>query len=374
MGAAVSAAITPRLVSGLRTIAAAALLPLVLAACNDSVAEVKPRNERPVLVAAVRYEALTPERSFVATIRPRIESDLGFRVAGKVARRLVQVGDRVEAGQALAVLDETDLRLQAEQAEAERRAATTVLAQATADERRGEELRRRGWSTDAAYDRQKSAAEEARGRLARAEKAAELTRNNLSYATLAADAAGIVTATMIEPGQVVGAGQAAVRVARLGEKEAVVAVPEALVERARSGAASVTLWSKPDKRYAATLRELAPAADPATRTYQARFSIPQADEAVSLGMTATLVLAGSGEERAARLPLSALFNQGAGPALWVVDEKTGALALKPVTVRAYEARDVLVAGGVAEGDLVVTLGVQKLDPADKVRIVQAMAF
>ena len=118
-----------------------------------------------------------------------------------------------------------------------------------------------------------------------------LTKNSLSYATLVADSRGVVTATLIEPGQVVASGQTAIRVARFAEKEAVVAIPETLVGRAKDGTATVTLWSEPNKKYAAKLREIAPAADPATRTYLAKFSLPEADDKVSLGMTATLTLA-----------------------------------------------------------------------------------
>jgi RND family efflux transporter MFP subunit len=149
-----------------------------------------------------------------------------------------------------------------------------VLAQASAAESRTKELRQKGWSTDAQLDQAKAAGDEARARLNRAERQVELTKNSLSYATLVADAPGVVTATLIEPGQVVSAGQTAFRVARLSEKEVVVAVPETLLARAKSGEARVSIWSVPDKLYVAKLRELAPSADPATRTYLAKFSIP----------------------------------------------------------------------------------------------------
>src|SRR3954452_5350297 len=131
-----------------------ALMAAALAGCNDTVAE-KAEPPRPVLVATAHYDAETPERSFVGTIRPRIESDLGFRVAGKVSKRLVEVGTRVMTGQPLAILDETDLRLQAEQAEAEYRAALGVLAQASAAEARSTDLKQRGWSTQAQLDQAK---------------------------------------------------------------------------------------------------------------------------------------------------------------------------------------------------------------------------
>ena len=349
-----------------------AAMAVALAGCNDSVAQ-KAEPDRPVLVATAHYEAETPERSFVGTVRPRIESDLGFRVPGKVAKRLVEVGQRVDVGQPLATLDEVDLKLQAEQAEAEQRAATGVLAQAAAAETRAKNLRVNGWTTDAQLDQAKAAADEARARLNRAERSVELTRNSLSYATLEADARGVVTATLVEPGQVVAAGQTAVRVARLSEKEAVVAIPETLVERAKTGTASVTLWSDPNKKYAAKLREISPSADPVTRTYLAKFSLPEADENVELGMTATLTLADPATERVVRLPLSALFRQGGDPSLYVVDDK-GEVTLKPVKVKSYESNDVVISGGVDEGAKVVALGVQKIDPSQRVRVVSSLSF
>lgn len=352
---------------------AGAVLALGLFGCNEKPAE-QASVGRPVLVTTIHYEAETPERSFVGTVRPRIESDMGFRVAGKVAKRLVEVGQRVEPGQPLAELDEVDLRLQAEQAEAEQRAASGVVAQAVAAETRSRDLKTKGWSTDAQLDQAKAAADEARARLVRAERSVELTRNVLSYTTLAADARGVVTATLIEPGQVVASGQTAIRVARSAEKEAVVAIPETLIQRARSGDAHVTLWSEPDHRYVAKLRELSPTADAATRTYLAKFSLPEAGDAVQLGMTATLLLADADRDRVARVPLSALFSEGEHPSLFVVDDKTGTLTLQPVTVKSYETNDAVISGGVPEGAKVVTLGVQKLDPAQKVRVVASLAF
>jgi RND family efflux transporter MFP subunit len=222
-------------------------------------------------------------------------------------------------------------------------------------------------------DTARAAADEARARLNRAERQVELTKNSLSYATLAADGRGVVTATLIEPGQVVAAGQTAVRVARFAEKEAVVAIPETLVGRAKDGVASVSLWSEPDKKYVAKLREIAPSADPATRTYLAKFSLPGAGETVSLGMTATLTLADPATDRVAKLPLSALYNQGGNPSLYVVND-AGNLALKPVVVKAYESDNVVITGGVEDGARIVTLGVQKLDPAQKVRVVSSLSF
>ena len=357
-----------RLLAGL----ALALMAIALAGCNELAAE-KVAPSRPVLVSTVHYEAESPERSFVGTIKPRIETDMGFRVPGKVAKRLVEVGQTVDIGQPLATLDEVDLKLQAEQADAEFHAATGVLAQAAAAEQRAKDLRVKGWTTDAQLDQAKATADEARARLNRAQRSVELTNNSLSYATLVADSRGVVTATLIDAGQVVSSGQTAIRVARFAEKEAVVAIPETLVGRAKDGLATVTLWSEPNKKYAAKLREVAPSADPATRTYLAKFSLPDAGENVSLGMTATLTLADPATMRVARLPLSALYSQGGDPSLYTVDAR-GDVALMPVTVKSYESNDVVITGGVDEGARVVVLGVQKLDPAQKVRVVSSLSF
>lgn len=357
-----------------RTVAAVCL-PWLLTACSDprasSPKEVGP-PPRPVLVKTVTFIDRHPQRALVGTVRPRVESDLGFRVAGKVASRRVGVGDLVKVGQPLATLDEMDLGLQTEQAEAEMRAATASVRQAEAELARTESLAAKGYAAGAALDRQQAATEEARGRLLRAERALKLARNARSYAVLAADADGVVTGTSIEPGQVVTAGQAAIRLARLNEKEAVVSIPESLLALAQ-GEADVTLWSSPGKRYRAKLREFAPSADPATRTYLARFAIPDADSAVQLGMTATVTISVADRDRVARLPLSALFNQGSGPAVWTVGEE-GRPVLKPVEVEAYEAQDVLIGRGLAEGDRAVTLGVSKLDPGQTLRVVEALQF
>src|SRR3984893_10073941 len=349
-----------------------ALLAIALAGCNEPVAQ-KATPGRPVLVTEVHYESQNPARSFVGIIRPRIETDMGFRVPGKVAKRLVEVGQTVDVGQPLATLDEVDLKLQAEQAEAEFRAATGVLAQAGAAEQRAKDLRVKGWATDAQLDQAKATADEARARLNRAERSVELTKNSLSYATLVADTRGVVTATLIDAGQVVASGQTAIRVARFAEKEAVVAIPETLVGRAKAGVATVTLWSEPNKKYPPKLREIAPNTHPATRAYLSNFSLPEAGETVSLGMTATLTLADAATTRVARLPLSALFRGGGAPVLLSLDDK-GEVALKPVTVKSYESNCVVISGGVDEGAKVVALGVQKLDSAQKVRVVSSLSF
>jgi RND family efflux transporter MFP subunit len=363
--------------AGLRSFALVSLLALGLAACTDSNARTDGKAEeqaaqgRAVVVETVAYAPRNRERSFVGTVRPRVESDLGFRVAGKIAERLVQQGERVKQGQPLARLDSADLALQREQAEAELTAAQVNLNSSLAQDKRTQDLRAAGWATQATLDTQLARTADARGRLDRAKRALDLANNQFAYATLLADTDGIVTATLAEPGQVVAAGTPVVRLARSGEREAVVAVPEALIERVRTGQATVSLWSNAGKTYPAVLREFAASADVATRTFQARFTIQDADDGVVIGMTATVAVGEPASARVARLPISALYSEGRGPSVFVVDPATGKLTLKPVTVAGYDGREVLISDGVAEGDKVVALGVHKLDESQRVRVVAA---
>lgn len=358
----------------LATAALEGLAILALAGCIQTESKnAETTAERPVLVTTAHYVPRNSPRDFVAIIRPRIESDLSFRVAGKVVHRFVDVGQNVKKGDQLGRLDDTDFKLQHEQAEAEVTAARASLDLAAANEKRGSELRRAGWQAQASYERVTNAVAEARSRLTRAERARELARNALDYSILIAEADGIVTAAPIEPGQIVVPGHVAMRVAQLDQKEAVVAVPENLLDEIKNGEAALTLWSDPSKRYLAQLRELAPISDATTRTYAARFSLPTADANVILGKSATLTLTGPSHMKVAQLPLTALLNRGHGPCLWTVDE-TGRLKLIPVEVQSYDSTSVYIASGAPEGMRVVTLGVQKLDEGQTVRVVSKLSF
>jgi RND family efflux transporter MFP subunit len=347
----------------LRAAVTPVLVALALAGCGEDSAKAKKAEApgRPVLVQSVHFAPLIASRTFVATIKPRVEADLGFRVNGKVLKRAVDVGATVKTGDLLAILDETDLRLQFEQSQAEVRAATVALTNAETEYQRRQSLNKQGYLSAANFDLQRTLTDEARGRLTKGERALQLSQNALGYSKLVSDADGVVTAALVEPGQVVAAGQTVMRVARTAEREALAAIPETLVDRIRAGTAT-----------RAILRELSPAADASTRTYAARFSLPDAGAEMAWGMTATLTVADAGTATAARLPLSALFNQGQGPALWVVDKATGALTLKAVEVTKYDGASVFIRSGVSEGDDIVTLGVQKLDAGQKVRVVSAL--
>lgn len=340
----------------------------VLAGCEAQTAPSQ-TVERPVQVQRVAFENLAPSREFVGVVRARTETDVGFRVAGKMIARKINVGDRVKAGDVIAQLDPQDLRLQVESAEAELAAAMSSLSQAKADFDRTDTLRTRGYASSADHERKKAAKDEAEGRLARARRSLDLARNQLDYSDLKADADGVITATLAEPGQVVALGQAVARLARDGEKEAVVALPETWLAEARKAKASVRLWSDKDRSFNAALRELSPQADAATRTYAARFTINDADDTVAFGMTATVTLANPAEERAAKVPLAAILNRGAGPSVFVVDDSS-ALVARPVQVASFTEEAALVTGGIRDGEKVVTLGVQKLEAGRKVRAIE----
>jgi RND family efflux transporter MFP subunit len=341
---------------------------LLLAGCQAETAPIA-QLERPVQVQRVAFGNGATVREFVGVVRARHETDLAFRVSGKIVARLVNVGDRVAAGDVIARLDPQDLRLQVESAEAELAAATSSLSQAAADLERYTTLKARGFAAHAEFDRKQAANDEAQGRVARARRALELARNQLEYSELKAGVDGVITATRAEPGQVVAIGQPVVQLAHHGEKEAVVALPETWLAEVRESKATVQLWANGDRRFPARLRELSPQADPTTRTYAARFTILDADETVAYGMTATVRLERGGGERVAKLPLSSVLNRGHGPAVYVVNE-AGALELQQVTVAAFTEDAALVSSGVRNGDRIVTLGVQKLEAGATVRAIE----
>ncbi|MBV8591543.1 MAG: efflux RND transporter periplasmic adaptor subunit, partial [Acetobacteraceae bacterium] len=293
-------------------------LALALGGSAAQAAEGQTEAAKPVLVMTVRLQPSSPEHRLPGVIRARTESDLGFRIAGKVIRRLVDAGQVVDPGQALAELDPTDLRLQLQQAEAELQAARTARDSAVNELSRVSSLRQGGWSTSADLDKQKAIADEAQSRFDRAARAVALAQNALTYTTLRADAPEVITATLAEPGQVVAAGQTVMRAARLDQKEIAVAVPESLLEETRDDKARATLWAIPGKSYEAALRQLSPNADPATRTYLARYSLADAGPEVILGMTATLILA-QRPELVAPVPLTAILDEGQGPTVWIVN-------------------------------------------------------
>lgn len=339
-----------------------------LASCQEEEQAAK-RPDPVVRVATVHLAPRAETRTYTGTVVPRIEVVEAFRVGGKIAARLVDVGDRVEKGQVLARLDTADLALQLEQRRAELSAAQANLATAEADLERARALFARGHATKAVLDARELAADEARSRLVEAERAVSLAQNQMDYAELKASAAGAVSATAAEAGQVVAAGQAVVTVSRLDEKEVEVALPESRLADLKDATAEVELWAN-GGRYSARLREVAPQADPVSRTYAVRFSVPNADEAMRLGMTATVSLTRGDPDPVARVPMTSLLDDGRGPVVFVVDPTSSELERRPVVVEAYQQDSAIVASGLKEGDEIVTLGVQKLQAGKAVRVAE----
>jgi RND family efflux transporter MFP subunit len=321
-----------------------------------------PRPPLHVRVQEARDEGAASEQSYTGVIRARYESDLAFRVGGKVVSRHVEVGQHVRTGQPLYRLDPEDYELAVKAAEADVVAAEAGVKVATADHERNARLVRASAISPSDYDKTLSERDVAVGRRDRAVRMLALARNRLSYCTLEAEADGVITSLPVEVGQVIGEGQPVAVLARDGGREAVVSLPENRVAGARSAHARVTLWSSPGTAIAAQLRELSPTADPTTRTYQARFAMPDAGPEVELGMTATVHLTPADAARGFVLPLSSLAGRANRPAVWVVGREAGRPSLVPVVVREYRQETVVVADGLKPGDLVVTAGVQKLDP------------
>lgn len=335
------------------TLGAAVLAALTLAACSKAEAPEQP--PRTVRVLKIDGEAVSQGLTFPGEVRARYESRLGFRLGGKIVERRVDVGDRVKRGQVLARLDAQDASLNAAQAEAAR-------ALAEAEAKRTRELRGKNFVSQAVLDAKETA-------LATAAAQAGMAKNQAAYTTLVADRDGVVTAVEAEAGQVVAAGQTVLRVAEGGEREIVIAVPESDVEILRGAEAfEVSLNSLPGRVWAGRLRELSPAADAQTRTFTARIAVPQADEAVRLGMSARVAAKVSRGDTAPALPLSAFVTRNDQANVWVVDPATQTVKLTKVETAGIAGNELRVKSGLAPGQLVVTAGANLLVEGQKVRL------
>lgn len=340
-------------------------LAVLLAACQEPEVTVAP--DPVVRVQAAHFVSVAETGLYSGTVQPRSEVATGFRVGGKLVERPLDVGDIVAPGDLIARLDPEDLRLSLESADAELGAARANLAQAEADGVRYATLAERGHASQATDEQRRLATEEARGRLLRAERSAELARNQLGYAEIRATFAAVVTAVAAEPGQVVSLGQPVVTLAPTTQKEVEIAVPESRIAQLAEASAMARLWAD-GRSFPAKLREVSPQADAATRTYRARFTLPAADDSVRFGMTATIELLNGDPTPVVRLPATAVLEEGAGPHVFVVDPGERRLAKTAVEVRRFGTDVVLVAAGLRDGDEVVTLGVNKLEDGQKVRV------
>lgn len=323
---------------------------------------------RPARVMEISYGDATRSLVLAGTVVPRIESTLGFRVAGKIVRRNVDVGTLVQAGQVIAELDPADYRLSVDNARAALASAESDYVRAKADYERYVALRGTAAFMAQTLDTRQANAAAAQARVEQARSQLATAENNLGYTVLKADADGVVTAVQAEAGQVVSQGQGVVKVARTDELEIQVGVPEHRLPGVRKAAnASFELWSEPGHHHAVRLRELSPSADPVTRTFPARFTIVDRPAFIGLGMTATLRFDRPDKQHVAQIPLSAVFQQGTQPAVWVVDGESGVIELRPVTIARWNNATAAVSSGLKDGELIATAGVHKLEAGQKVR-------
>jgi RND family efflux transporter MFP subunit len=351
------------------------LVPLVLAGCSDA-SSADPRTQAPLVRVGVVGRAVETERSFTGVVAARVESDLGFRVPGKVTERLVDTGQTVKRGQPLMRIDPTDLRLAMRANEEAVIAARSRARQTADDEVRFRDLVARRAVSASEYDQARASAESARADLNAAEARAGVARNETSYAALLADADGVVLETLAEPGQVVAAGQAVVRLAHAGQREAIIELPETL--RPSIGtSARATLYGS-SLASPAKLRQLSDAANRQTRTFEARYVLEDRLADAPLGATITIQIpaiqipavqvADSASVGLLQVPIGALFDPGTGPGVWVIEEKAPRVAWRAVQLAGLSDEAALIVGNLKAGDRVVALGAHLLHEGELVRV------
>jgi len=332
---------------------------IVLAGCASKAETTEP--VRPAIVAQPTSASEQVGTLYTGDVHARYENALGFRVGGKIKRRLVDVGAHVEAGQLIAELDPADLNLQAASSRASLAAAEADRAMAKSEQERYAKLRDKHFVSGTEFDAVDNKFKASSARLSEARAALSVAQNQADYSALRADHAGIITTITAEAGQVVASGQTIASLARDGEREAEIAVPEGRISTYHIGqAAMVASWADANKPLTGSLREIAPEADPVTRTYRVRVALDVEPGVVKLGQTARVYFAGDAAQSAAMVPLASLYEKDGKPALWRVDPKTQQVHLVPVTVSAYREQGVLIASGVTGQDWVVSAGVHKL--------------
>ena len=323
---------------------------------------------RAVKLLTVGESAYGSGYEYAADVRPRVESRLGFRVAGKITRRAVELGQRVQAGQLLAQVDATDYQLAADAARAQVSSATTQRDLAAADLKRFQGLRDQGFISAAEIERRTAQLKAAQATLDQARAQLSSQGHQAGYTQLLADAPGVVTGIEAEVGQVVSAGTPVVRVAQDGPRDVVFAVPEDRVAGVRAGQlVDVRAWAS-DVRWTGTVREVAASADPVTRTFTVKVAL--AGDAPPLGATVYVLPRHSGAQGAPviKLPTSALRQAGQGSAVWVFDAASGTVQSQPVEVATADGNEVVITAGLKPGMQVVATGVHVLSPGQKVSV------
>ena len=345
------------------------LLPVVLAACQDATSSTDPRLQPPLVRVQTVEISGQSQRSFTGIVAAHVQSDLGFRVPGKVLGRLVDAGQTVKRGQALMHIDPTDLRLAMRAHEEAVAAAKARARQAEDDEARYRGLVAVGFVSASAYDKVKAAAEAARAELNVAEARADVARNEAGYAVLLADADGVVVETLAEPGQVVGAGQVVVRLAHAGRREAVIELPETL-RPAIGSAGRATLYGS-GLTGPAKLRQLSDAANRQTRTFEARYVLEGRLADAPLGSTISIQISNGRSAPVLQVPIGAIFDPGDGPGVWLVEGETPRVTWRAVQIAGLSGEAASVVGELEAGDRVAALGAHLLHEGEHVRLPQS---
>lgn len=323
---------------------------------------------RPVRSTVVGASRGSVGATYSGEIQARYESRLGFQTSGRIVARLVEVGSRVKRGQPLMRLDPAQETLHVVAAGADVDAAKSRVAQNRVDLQRSEQLLARQFASQAEVDQQRLALAQAESQLKAALAQQQIKVNQRGYTELVADRDGVVTTITAEAGQVVSPGQVVVTVAADGEREVLVSIPESRVdELRRAKTLQVSVWAQRGRTWTGVLRELAPDTDSVTRTYSARIAVKDADAALMLGMTASVFAPDVDGSTAIRLPLAAVLHKDGQALVWVVDGKSGQVSTRPVTLGSAQDDSVLIAGGLAGGETVVTAGVHMLHAGQKVK-------
>lgn len=349
----------------LRRMGSLTLLAAALASCRNE--QASPAEARPVGVVTVAAGQFSDDVQLSGEVQAKKDVGLAFRIGGRVLERPVNVGDRVKAGQVIARLEPALEQNALTAAKAALEAARGEVSTARNTYERQERLMAQGFTTRPRYDQARRAQETAQAALENAEAQVELARDRLGFTELRADVAGVVTARQVEPGEVVQPGQVLVQIARDDSRDAVFNVPAALLDpRFADAKIRVSLADAPSVTAYGSVREVAPQADPVTRTFAVRVGLQDPPEAMRLGSTVVGTIEVSTAAIVA-IPASALTQQGRSPAVWVVDPAKSTVSLRDIDVLRFDPSKIILSQGLAPGEMIVSAGVQALHPGQRIR-------
>ncbi|MDW5415959.1 efflux RND transporter periplasmic adaptor subunit [Iodobacter sp. CM08] len=343
----------------------------LLSACKE---EPKPQEEvRPVRTMTLASNPTSNYAEFSGELHARQESALGFRIPGKLISRLVEIGSEVKAGTPLAKIDAQDMALNALAAKAQAESAASQLSQLKLDLTRSQELLAKKFVSQAEVDRKQTAVIAAQKSLQQAQAQQQLAQNQAGYTTLLASSDGVITATLAEPGQVLAAGQPVVQLAKAGEVEVFIDLPETRSHDLKPGQhTEISFWALPGKTFNGKVREVSPAADPVSRTYRAKVTLEKPSDDIRLGMSATVRSSQSNTAQASTtLPLTAIYGKGKEQRVWLVDVQSKRVKSIAVAASQLDRNEQVQVNGLKAGDVVVTAGVHLLHEGQAVKLLPA---